>query len=248
MCVTPQVYCGLLCVLYRVLCEKNQNFAAALNLFIILAALTCFYDIALSSLEEWRLGHDLICMIVCTYVFTCIYMHFYHFGAFQQFYLFGSLCVHCLGSCSPSHTVCAYSSSELSFWLIRMYLSLCLAVRIYVCMYVCMYVCINNQSSVVGFQWDWLVTCEKVCVFVWVGHSPFLYVSCTCHVRTYVRMYLISPFSLPDSPSTYSHTSQCLDTCRNTCTLFKCGSLSLGHTCSSILSSWSVGVCRLAFS
>ena len=59
MCVPPQVYCGLLCVLCRVLCEKNQNFAAALNFFIILAALTCFYDIALSSLEEWRLGHDL---------------------------------------------------------------------------------------------------------------------------------------------------------------------------------------------
>ena len=56
-----------------------------------------------------------------------------------------------------------------------MYLSLCLAV----CTYICMYDCMKNQSSVVGFQREWLVTCEKVCVFVWVGHSPFLYVSCT---------------------------------------------------------------------
>ena len=214
MCVTPQVYCGLLCVLYRVLCEKNQNFAAALNLFIILAALTCFYDIALSSLEEWRLGHDLIwCVYICIYMHLHMIVHFYHFGAFQQFYLFGSLCVHCLGSCSPSHTVCAYSSSELSFWLIQMYLSLCLAVRIYICMYVCMYVCINNQSSVVGFQWDWLVTCEKVCVFVWVGHSPFLYVSCT-YVCTYVPHLpvLSTRFSIDLQPyiTVFGHLSEYL--------------------------------------
>ena len=64
MCVIALMYC----VLCRALSESNRHFAAALNYFIILATLTCFLDIALSSLEKWRYVREFVCVCVCVCV------------------------------------------------------------------------------------------------------------------------------------------------------------------------------------
>ena len=70
------LWCVVLC---REQCQKNQNFAAAVNFFIIFATLTCFLDIALSSLEEWRCVQACMCVCKDAYVcVVCVAQHLHH--------------------------------------------------------------------------------------------------------------------------------------------------------------------------